>query len=64
MDRNLDLPQRFDPRVRAKEKSASREDDARALAMNLKSAENLRAENGKFAFPRASIDWSSARRHW
>lgn len=46
----------FDPRVRAEEKRASREEDNRALASNVKSPEDLRGENGKFAFPHAVVE--------
>lgn len=54
----------FDPAHRAAEKAASREEDQQALATSAKSAETLRAENGKFAFPKAVVNWSSARRLW
>ena len=54
----------FDPAQRAAEKEASREEDREALVTNAKSAEVLRAENGKFAFPKAVVNWSSARRLW
>jgi hypothetical protein len=40
---------------RGREKAASREIDARALASGEKSREQLRVENGAFAFPRARI---------
>ena len=56
--------QPFDPHVRAEEKRASREEDSRGLSSKAKSPEDLRAENGKFAFPNAVVNWSSARRLW
>jgi len=43
-------PERFDPKERAREKQRSREEDARALASGEKSREQLRRENGHFAF--------------
>ena len=44
----------------AREKAASREADARALASGEKSREELRAENGAFGFPpeRVRVDFS------
>lgn len=45
----------FDPAMRAREKAASREADARALESGEKSASDLRRENGAFAFPRDRI---------
>jgi hypothetical protein len=50
MDRNRNIP--FDPEKRAKEKQASREADAYAIASGRKSAEQVREENGAFSFPR------------
>ncbi len=47
---------RFDPKERALEKKRSREDDARALASGGKTPEQLRRENGHFAFPDVIID--------
>ena len=47
--------QTFDPAERAREKQASRDADARALASGEKSRAQLKAENGAFAFPRARI---------
>jgi hypothetical protein len=44
-------PEVLDPRQRAAEKAASREEDARALASGEKTREQLSAENGAFAFP-------------
>jgi hypothetical protein len=45
----------FDPAVRAAEKQASRDADARALASGEKSRAQLKAENGAFAFPRDRV---------
>jgi hypothetical protein len=42
--------ERFDPVARAREKQASREEDARALESGAKSRDQLRHENGVFAF--------------
>lgn len=50
--------------AREAEKQRSRDDDERALASGEKSAEQLRAENGKFAFPGAIVNLRSARRLW
>jgi hypothetical protein len=48
-------PERFDPKERAREKQRSREEDARALASGEKSPDQLRRENGYFAFPNVRI---------
>lgn len=55
--------EKFSPAQRAHEKAASREADARALASGEKSREQLRAENGAFAFPpdRIRLDFSRAK---
>ncbi|HVK83605.1 MAG TPA: hypothetical protein VM513_05830 [Kofleriaceae bacterium] len=45
----------LDPAARAREKAASREEDARALASGEKSRKQLQAENACFAFPRDRI---------
>jgi hypothetical protein len=45
----------FDPIVRAVEKQASRDADARAVASGEKSRAQLKVENGAFAFPRDRI---------
>jgi len=45
----------FDPEQRAREKQASREEDARALAAGEMSAQTLARVNGAFAFPRQRI---------
>lgn len=52
----------FDPAQRAHEKAAAREEDARALASGEKSQDQLRAENGAFAFPRDLVRVDFARR--
>jgi hypothetical protein len=46
----------YQPAVRAREKQAAREADARALASGEKSPEELRRERGAFAFPHVRID--------
>ena len=48
----------LDADERAAAKQESRDDDARALASGEKSLDQLRAENGLFAFPNAKIDLS------
>lgn len=45
----------FDPEKRAREKQASREEDARALAAGEISPQALARVNGAFAFPRQRI---------
>lgn len=45
----------FDPAERAREKQASRDEDARALASGEVSREQLKHENGAFAFPRERL---------
>lgn len=45
----------FDPAERAREKQASRDEDARALASGEKTVEQLRRENSAFAFPRDRV---------
>lgn len=52
---NLDVAER------AREKAASREVDARALASGEKSREQLRAENSAFGFPRERVRVDFAR---
>ncbi len=51
----------FDPEERAREKQRSREDDARALASGEKSREELRRENGHFAFPNVRVSLRGAK---
>ena len=48
-------PDRLDPKERAREKQASRDEDARALASGEKSRAQLRRENGHFVFARVHI---------
>jgi hypothetical protein len=45
----------FDPEERAREKQASREEDARALASGEVSRQDLARANGAFAFPRGRV---------
>jgi hypothetical protein len=45
----------YDAKQRALEKQLSREADARALASGEKTRDQLRAENGAFAFPRERV---------
>jgi hypothetical protein len=51
----------FDPEERAREKQASRDHDARDLASGNKSREQLRRENGHFAFPHVRISARGAK---
>jgi hypothetical protein len=46
---------------RAREKQRSREDDARALASGEKSREQLRRENGHFAFSKVRVSLRGAK---
>jgi hypothetical protein len=50
----------LDPAERAREKAASRAEDARALAAGEKTRQDLEADNAAFAFPpeRVRIDFS------
>jgi len=48
-------PEPLDPAQRAREKQASRDEDDRALALGLKSQDQLAHENGAFAFPRERV---------
>lgn len=52
----------FDPKERAREKQLSREQDERDLASGAKTREQLRRENGFFAFPTAKILWDECER--
>jgi hypothetical protein len=45
----------LDPEERAREKQRSRHEDARALASGEKSRDDLRRENGHFAFPNVRV---------
>lgn len=53
--------EQLDGSERAREKSASREIDALALASGHKSREQLRAENSAFGFPRDHVRIDFAR---
>ena len=48
-------PRRYSPAERAREKAASRDQDARAIAEGEKTAEQVHHENASFAFPGARI---------
>lgn len=50
----------YDPQERAREKQRSRDADAEALASGRISREQLRRDNGHFAFPNARVDWDGA----
>lgn len=50
-----DRTQLFDPEERAAEKQCSRDEDAEALRTGTKTREQLRKENGAFAFPDAVV---------
>jgi hypothetical protein len=52
----------YDPIARAAEKQASRDADAAALASGEKTVEQLRKENGAFAFPNTKI--GQPKRYW
>jgi hypothetical protein len=52
----------FDPAERAREKQASRDADAQASADGTKTREDLRRENGAFAFPNARIDFDGCKK--
>jgi hypothetical protein len=54
-------PERLDPEERAREKQLSREADARALASGEKSRDELRRENGHFAFPNVRVSLRGAK---
>lgn len=48
-------PKLFDPSARAREKAASRHEDARAIAGGEKSVEQVRRENVAFAFKNVKL---------
>ncbi len=48
-------PKFFDPSERAREKAASRHEDARAIAAGEKSVEQVRRENASFAFKNVKL---------
>jgi hypothetical protein len=50
-------PNSYDPEQRAEEKRRSRAADASAVASGEKTRDDLRRENGSFAFPNARIRW-------
>lgn len=50
----------FDPSVRAEEKRRSREEDELALQRGEKTRDDLRRENGLFAFVHVRIDLDGA----
>lgn len=51
----MDPSDTFNPTERAREKQASRDEDARAIASGEKTVEQVRRENGAFAFPRDRV---------
>jgi hypothetical protein len=57
----LHEPERLDPAERAREKRNSREADARDLASGAKSRDELRRENGVFAFPKVRVSLRGAK---
>ena len=52
----------FNSQERAVEKQLSRELDTQALKSGLKTRDELRKENGAFAFPNAKIDFDSCKK--
>jgi len=54
-------PDRFDAQERAREKQASRDADARALASGEKSRDDLLRENGHFVFPKVRVSLLGAK---
>jgi hypothetical protein len=54
-------PEDFSPEERAREKQRSRDEDARALASGEKSRDDLRRENGHFAFPNVRVSLRGAK---
>jgi hypothetical protein len=54
-------PEPLDPKERAREKKVSRDEDARALAAGEKSREELRRENGHFAFLHVRVSLRGAK---
>ncbi|MBK8696403.1 MAG: hypothetical protein IPN17_30080 [Deltaproteobacteria bacterium] len=50
----------FDPKARAAEKQASRDEDDAALASGAKSRDELRRDNGAFARLRVRPDFAAA----
>jgi hypothetical protein len=54
-------PESLDPKERSREKQRSRDEDARALASGQKSRDELRRENGHFAFPLVRVSLRGAK---
>lgn len=52
----------FDPALRAREKAASREEDARAIAEGKKSPEQVSRDNASFAFVGAVVRFPPSHR--
>ena len=55
-------PMFFDPHERAREKAASRHEDARAIAAGEKSVEQVRRENASFAFKNVRLRFPARER--
>ncbi len=51
-------------RIHREMKALSRFHDEYNLVNGIKTQQELRRENAKFSFPKAVIDWSSAKRLW
>ena len=62
MERDVMDPKVFDPNERAREKAASRAEDARAIAVGEKSAEQVRRENASFAFENVRLRYPARER--
>jgi hypothetical protein len=57
----LRQPEDLDPKERALEKQRSRDEDVRALASGEKGRDELRRENGHFAFPNVRVSLRGAK---
>lgn len=55
-------PKFFDPAERARDKAASRAEDARAIAAGEKSPEQVRRENASFAFSNVRLRFPARER--
>ncbi len=55
-------PMFLDPEERAREKAASRQEDARAIAAGEKSVEQVRRENASFAFKNVRLRFPARER--
>jgi hypothetical protein len=55
-------PDTFDPAERAREKQASRDQDAHDIATGARTVEQVRHDNGAFAFPRERVRLSKPKR--